>query len=95
MTQQSLFDRPAPIPKFDGVTIEPQDVPRLATALGRVLTLMRDGEWRTLATIASECGTSEAGASARLRDLRKERFGSHTVERRRVDGGLWEYRVVD
>lgn len=93
MTQLSFLDA-QPKPRFDGATIEPQDVPRLATALGRVLKLMSDGVWRTLATIASECETSEAGASARLRDLRKERFGRHTVERRRVNGGLWEYRIA-
>ena len=36
----------------------------------------------------------EASISAQLRHLRKPRFGSYLVEkRRRGKGGLWEYRV--
>jgi len=36
----------------------------------------------------------EASVSARLRDLRKEKFGGHVVERRAVKRGLFEYRVI-
>lgn len=92
--QFDLFLSP-PRPRFDGKTIEPQDVPRLSKQLGRVSLLMADGEWRTLRTIADDCGCSEASASARLRDLRKPKFGAHEVERRRDDlkAGLWWYRV--
>jgi hypothetical protein len=55
---------------------------------------MLDGTWRTLEGIRSTVGGSEAGISARLRDLRKPRFGGYGVERRRVSGGLFEYRVL-
>jgi hypothetical protein len=58
---------------------------------------MSDGAWRTLEEIRSRVGGSEAAISARLRDLRKDKFGGHIVEsRRRGDGsrGLWEYRLV-
>jgi hypothetical protein len=55
---------------------------------------MRDGRWRRLTAIAIAAQAPEASVSARLRDLRKERFGSHTVERRYVAQGLWEYRVL-
>lgn len=82
---------------FDGPTFDArQDGKRLGTLMDRVIVLMRDGQWRTLAAIRGECGGTEASVSARLRDLRKERFGSFIVERRRVDGapGLWEYRVA-
>ncbi len=79
---------------FDGITYDPDlDHDRLKTLLGRVRELMSDGTWRTLADIRQACGGSEAGVSARLRDLRKERFGKHRVERRRKTEGLWEYRV--
>lgn len=79
---------------FGGPDITPDDTDRLASVLARVTDLMSDKCWRTLAEIAEAVGCSEAGASARLRDLRKKHFGSHTVERQRVTGGLWEYRVL-
>lgn len=96
-TSEWLFKEATPEPSFDGVTFDPEiDGDRLNNALGRVFRLMRDGEWRTLKQIAEQCGTSEAGASARLRDLRKDKFsglGVKAVDSHRVDGGLWEYRV--
>jgi hypothetical protein len=83
---------------FHGQTYEPEhDHARLAGQLERVATLMRDGVWRTLAEIVAAVGGSEAGVSARLRDLRKKDFGAHVVERRRRGEpklGLWEYRVL-
>lgn len=84
--------------KFDGATYDPtQDGPRLNTAMARVYDLCKDGKWRTLKEIASAVGCSESGASARIRDLRKPKFAaqfpSGGVERRRVEGGLWEYKV--
>lgn len=83
-------------PHFDGKTYEPEhDHERLTTLLGRVRTLMMDQQWRTLGQITKACrpGT-EAAVSARLRDLRKAKFGGYDVERRRVRAGLWEYRLV-
>lgn len=80
---------------FDGLTFDPQqDQERLAGQLARVKGFMRDGGWQTLQEIAAAVGGSEAGVSARLRDLRKQRFGAYVVERRRVNGGLFEYRVL-
>lgn len=83
---------------FSGTTYDAsQDQERLQTALDRVFHLMSDGRWRTLATIALEAHTSEAGASARLRDMRKEAFQRvypvRRVNTRRLQGGLWEYQV--
>jgi hypothetical protein len=84
---------------FDGVTYEPeQDGKRLKTALERVLELMKDGRPRTLAQIASAARCSEAGASARLRDAKKEwfraKYGSWIMTSKRLEGGLWEYTLV-
>lgn len=90
----SLFDFDRP--DFDGSTFDEQlDGRRLDTLMGRVFTFMRDGQWRTLPTIAEHCGGTEASVSARLRDLRKGRFGAHTVNHRRLpgDSGLWEYQL--
>ena len=82
--------------RFDGHTFDPTvDAERLTVQLGRVRTLMQDGAWRTLAEISRLVESPEASVSARLRDLRKERFGGWLVERRRrQDGkGLHEYRA--
>lgn len=88
--------------RFDGATYDPErDGERLGREMTAVARLMLDGEWRTLAYISEtlEMTTGirypEASISARLRDLRKPRFGSHTVERRYCGAGLWEYRVND
>lgn len=61
------------------------------SALVKVRDLMLDGEWRTLGEIALAVGHSEAGCSARLRDLRRH---GYTVEMRARAGNLNEYHVV-
>ena len=76
-----------------GFTATRRDQPRLTGQLNRVYELMSDGEWRTLTQIAQAVGGSEAGVSARLRDLRKPHCGSHDVLRNRIHGGLWAYRL--
>jgi hypothetical protein len=81
---------------FDGETFsETLDGARLSGQLQRVRTLMLDGRWRTLDAIRTAVGGSEAGISARLRDCRKAKFGRYVVERRRVRGGLHEYRLLE
>ena len=81
--------------QFDGMTFSPTlDGPRLTSQLEAVKALMLDGRWRSLPYIAGYARGSEAGISARLRDLRKAKFGGYQVERRRVAGGLYEYRVL-
>jgi hypothetical protein len=80
---------------FDGKTYDARlDRNRLTAQLDRVRAFMNDGQWRTLAGIAVLLGYPEASVSARLRDLRKQKFGGRTVLRRRVEGGLYEYRLV-
>lgn len=81
---------------FDGETYDPAlDENRLSKQLGRVWAAMKDGEWRTLSEIAEETGDeSQAAISARLRDLRKPRFGGYNVLRRRRTEGLWEYALI-
>src|SRR4051812_11827688 len=70
-----LFDTPAP--HFDGVSYEPEhDGERLTGLLGRVYHTLTSGQWYTLSALVETCGGSEAGVSARLRDLRKRRFGA-------------------
>lgn len=82
------------IPHRDGITYDhARDARRLAGQQCRVLALMKDGQWRTLAQIAEHTQDPEASVSARLRDLRKPKFGGWLVERRYVRRGLHEYRL--
>lgn len=82
-------------PKFSGFTFdEARDGPRLNRQCQTVFDLMQDRKWRTLREISRACNEPEASVSARLRDLRKTRFGSYDVQRRHVAAGVWEYRVL-
>jgi hypothetical protein len=87
MTQEEL--------RFDGETYDPdRDRERLSRQLYAVLDVMKDGIWRTLPDLANATQSPEASVSARLRDLRKPRFGSHTVERQYLRKGLFQYRLI-
>lgn len=80
---------------FDGATVVPErDNERLLRQLTRVRELMKDQRWRSLAEISSLTYDPPASVSARLRDLRKTKFGGHTVNRRYIVRGLFEYQVV-
>lgn len=94
MRTPSLFET---APRFDGATFDAAlDGDRLRRQLGRVFELMRDGAWRSLPEIAAATGDGEASVSARIRDLRKRKFGSHDVQRRRRADrpAVFEYRLV-
>ncbi len=86
--------------EFDGVTYEPKfDADRLRGEIARVYRFMKQirERWWTLKEISYHTGDPEASISARLRDLRKAKFGSHTVNRRRRGDpkrGLFEYQLL-
>jgi hypothetical protein len=80
---------------FDGDTfVDDRDGERLAKQLGSVYSVMSDKEWHTIPELAYVLRAPEASISARLRDLRKKKFGGHIVEREYVVRGLWKYRVA-
>ena len=90
---------------FDGVTYEPKfDAARLRGEMSRVYEVIKDGHWYTLGEIGLAIQhrflgqhDSEAGISARLRDFRKIKWGSHTVNRRRrgdPSKGVFEYQLL-
>lgn len=80
---------------FDGETYdEERDRERLGAQLRRVFAAMADGKWRSLYEISIATGDPVQSISARLRDLRKPRFGEHGVMRRNVANGLFEYRLI-
>ena len=66
---------------------------RAGLGIDGVKDLMLVSGWLTLPVISAQTGYPEASISARLRDLRKTKFGAYNVERRYVVNGLWEYRV--
>jgi hypothetical protein len=73
---------------------------RLGVQREDVLAVMQYGIWRTFTEIQVAVQLNfdrfhpEASISARLRDLRKERYGGYTVSRRSRRGNLFEYQVV-
>ena len=84
-------------PKFDGKAF---DVVADADRLGQQLETIRSymlgrSDWRSLLEIERDTGVLTASAGARLRDLRKRKFGAFDVQRRRRDGGTYEYRIHD
>jgi hypothetical protein len=86
-------------PDFDGHTYESEhDHERLASHLKTIRGLVSDGQWHTPDEITAATGYHQtAGITARIRDLRKPKFGGHTVECRRVGNprnGVWEYRLI-
>jgi DUF971 family protein len=85
----------AEIPQRDGITYcHERDGIRLHKQHKRVLEVMEDGKEHTLAELALRTRDPEASVSARLRDLRKARFGSYDIQRRYVERGLYAYRLV-
>lgn len=85
-------------PHFNGPDYQPElDFSRLKNQLRDIRVLMSDGNWRTLSEIERVTGHPAASVSAQLRHLRKERFGSFVVNKRRSGdkrSGLFEYQVL-
>ena len=61
------------------------------SALKAIYNQMQDGNWYSLKELAFIANITEAGASARVRDLRKKRYGAHKVTARA--GDPWLYRL--
>lgn len=64
------------------------------TLLERVYRVLENGEFHSLGEIAFRTGGTTASVSARIRDLRKTRYGMHYITRRRLPAGGFEYRLV-
>lgn len=113
VTQGNLFDQntqakpspppKGPVPDFDGRTYDRQfDYERLKTKFEKVFECMKDGRWRTIDEICAITGIDirgSAGVSARLRDMRKAKFGGHTLNRRSPkttgrEKGVHEYQLI-
>lgn len=92
MSQPDLFQH---APRFDsGIDLTPADQIRLTKQQERLVAYMAHGNWRTLREIEIATGIPQASASAQLRHIQREKFGSHVVEKENRGGGLWVYRLV-
>lgn len=81
--------------KFDGADINPhRDNKRLGQQMERIKEYMSDGQWRKLSEISKACNAPEASASAQIRNLKKQKFGGHEVNRRHLGYGLYEYQII-
>jgi len=87
------------VAQFDGDDYtHDRDYIRLSTQLDRVYKVVSDGEWYTLAEIASKTNSPEASVSAQLRNLRKAKFkeqygDDYEIVREHVSGGLCSVSV--
>ena len=94
-TDKSFIGKAYEKPMFDGESFDKvQDQARLMSQLARVRAFLSDGQWHTLYDVHRVCGGSESGCSARIRDLKKDRFGGLIIEKRRQSAGVWLYRMV-
>lgn len=81
---------------FDGRTyVKARDGERLGRSLRIIRDELRDGAWHTIRELADLAGCSDAAASARIRDLRKPKFGGHVIDREYRGDGLWVYRMTE
>lgn len=87
--------------RFDGSDIKPErDNARLSGQIQRVYDVMSSGRYMTHAqirlAIRGKFGVEdkETSISAQVRNLRKPRFGGHTIQSRHIKNGLYEYRIV-
>jgi len=74
------------------------DGPRVKRQMDVIKDVMlRRRSWATLREISIATGYPESSVSAQLRHLRKSRFGSYDVRKRRRsdDSGTWEYFVQE
>ena len=88
---------------FDGATYDrDRDGKRLTGQLEAVAHILATHEWVELPELVAKVRmcvgghVTDSGVTARVRDLRKEKFGGHVIYSRaaRFGGGVWEYRMA-
>lgn len=80
---------------FDGHDyVHERDSRRLSTQLEQIRDFMEGKDFLTLQEIADQTGHPHASVSAQLRNLRKEKFGSRTIERKHISNGLYSYKLI-
>ena len=95
------MNAPSPSKAFDGATYDPKrDWRRLDLQVSAVYRAMRLGVWLTLGQVGDwifeevQIDVPHQSISARIRDLRKPKWGGHEIQRRYLRDGIWQYRMV-
>ena len=71
-----------------------RDYERLKDQYKTIFSLMSDGNWRTLGQISQITKHPPASISAQLRHARKNKFGSHEVNKKYLGEGLYSYQLI-
>lgn len=80
---------------FDGADyIHERDGQRLAKNHLKLKEIMQDKVYRTLYEISHLTNIPEASVSAGLRDFRKQKFGSNTLNKKYLGNGLYSYQLI-
>lgn len=82
--------------KFHGSDYDHErDGVRLGNQANQVFELMKDGRWRSIREVSIAINQPETSVSAQLRNLRKQRFGGHTVNKVHIGEGFWRYQLIE
>lgn len=84
---------------FGGPDVTPADSARMGRQLQAVRKIMLCGDWFTLEDLRRELDrmgivATTPGISARFRELKTPKGGSHETEKKLVAPGLYRYRIV-
>jgi len=77
--------------------LNPTDKKRLGGQREQIRIVMVDGAWRSLPDLAAAIFAADSSIpsiSARLRDLRKAKFGSYILDKREPRAGYFEYQLT-
>lgn len=97
MEQKEMKPKGLGVNDFEGDSyIAEIDKERLTKQSDKIWMVMLDGKWHTLQDIENQTQAPQASISSCLRNFRKKKWGSHTVDKRRVDDlkGTFEYKLT-
>ena len=77
-------------------TTTKEDFRRMDTQRSRLEWILTNhpGKWWTLRELGHMAVASETGISARLRDMRKDKYGGYDIQAENTGKGLWRYRIA-
>ena len=73
---------------------DPKIKKRASTQRIQLFYRMKGGSYWTLEELSSMTGIFVQSVSARLRDFRKPQYGGHTVVKKMLNEGVWQYKLI-